>query len=139
MTEAETRKMRDKVQQGFEEATKATVNASQRATRTLDDNVRTFADMSTTLTSGVQELSREWWMVTQQRMRTNMELLNKLLSCRTLEEAISIHSELAKSNLQQPFEDSRRLMDLSLQLMSKMASQVESNAERATEQVRRAA
>src|SRR5262245_42681623 len=139
MAEADTKKMRDKMQEGIDEATRATAHASQRAARTLDDNVRGFADMSTTLTSGVQEFSREWWMTAQQQMRTNMELFNRLLGCRTLEEAMSIQSELVKSCLQQPFEDSRRLMNLTLQLMSKMANQVESNAERATDQVRRAA
>ena len=139
MMYADTKKMRETAREGLEGMADATSNASQRAAGAMNDNMRAFAEMSSTLTSGVQEFSREWWSATQNRLSTNLELFNRLLGCRTLEEAMSIHSELAKINVQQPFEDSRRLVDLSLKLVSRVTSQAESNVERATDQVRRAA
>ena len=139
MMYADPKKMRETVREGLEGMSDATSNASQRAAGAMNDNVRAFAEMSSTLTSGVQELSREWWSAAQNRLRTNLELFNKLVGCRTLEEAMSIHGELAKVNLHQPFEDGRRLVDLSLKLVSRATSQAENNVERATDQVRRAA
>jgi phasin family protein len=95
--------------------------------------------MSTVLASGFQEISREWWSLAQNRLKTNLELSNKLLSCRTVPEALSVQSELAKCNLEQFLNDTRRLMELSMNAMGKMASHAEANMERATDQARRAA
>jgi hypothetical protein len=139
MMYADPRKMRENAREGLEQMGEATADASRRAADAMNDNMRAFGDMSTVLTSGVQEFSQEWWNVLQSRWRTNFELLNKLLGSRTLADAISVQGELAKSNLQQPFEDARRLMELSLQLASRMTRQAENNMEHATDEARRAA
>jgi hypothetical protein len=127
MAEADMKKVRDKAQEGFHEVTEAAVDATQRAAGAVDDNVRAFAEMSADLTSAFQEISREWWSLAQNRLKTNLELSNKLLNCRTVPETLSVQGELAKSNLEQFLNDSRRLMDLSIKAMSKVASQAEAN------------
>lgn len=139
MMYADPKKIRETAREELKDMADARNNASERAVAAMNDNMRAFAEMSSTLTSGVQELSREWWSAAQNRLRTNLELFNKLVGCRTLEEAMSIHGEMAKVNLHQRFEDGRRLVDLSLRLVSRATSQAENNVERATDQGRRAA
>jgi hypothetical protein len=95
--------------------------------------------MSTVLASGFQEVSREWWRLSQNRLKTNLELTNKLLSCRTVPETLSVQSELAKSNLEQFLNDTHRLLELSMSAMGKVMNHAEGNIERATDQTQRAA
>ena len=77
MMYADTKKMRETAREGLEGMAGATNDASQRTAGAMNDNMRAFAEMSSALTSGVQELSREWWSATQNRLRTNLELFNK--------------------------------------------------------------
>jgi hypothetical protein len=139
MALTDMKRMQEKATESFQEATDAAADATQRAAGAVDDNVRTFAEMSTVLASGFQEVSREWWRLSQNRLKINLELTNKLLSCRTVPEALSVQSELAKSTLEQFLNDTRRLLELSMSAMGKVANHAEGNMERATDQTRRAA
>ena len=139
MAETDLKKMRDKARESLHQAADAASDVTQRAAGVADDNVRTFADMSTVLASSFQEMSREWWTLAQNRLTTNLELSNKLMSCRTVPDALAVQGEWAKANVEQFSNDTRRLMELWMNGMGKMTRHVEAGAERITSQVRRAA
>ncbi len=132
MAETDLKKIRDKAREGLHEAADAASDATQRAAGVADDNARTFAEMSTVLASSFQEISREWWTLTQNRLKTNLELSNKLLSCRTVPDALAVQGELAKANIDQFLNDTRRLMELWMNGMGKMTRHIEAGAERVT-------
>ena len=132
MAEQETKKMQDKAHEGFQQATRAVSETSEQAVAGFGESFRALAETSNALASGFQEASREWVAIAQNRLKANLDGINKLMSCKTLQDAITTQGELMRFNVEQFLEDSRRLADLSTKTMNKVA-------ERATDQTRRAA
>jgi hypothetical protein len=139
MPNGDTKKMQDKAREGVQHSARAAADATQRAAGAVDQSVQTFADASTLLTSGFQEISREWLALTQKRLKTNLDGFDRLLGCRNVDEFLSIQNELIKSNLEQFLENPRRIAELSMEVMKKATSQARESAERATDEARRAA
>jgi hypothetical protein len=139
MAERDVKKMQDNAREGFQHSARAAADATQRAASAIDESVKSFADVSTLLTSGLQEISREWLALSQKRVKTNLDGFNRLLSCRNVEDFLAIHNELIKSNVEQLLENPRRISELSMEVMKRATSQANAVAERATQEARRAA
>jgi hypothetical protein len=139
MPNGDTKKMQDKAREGVQHSARAAADATQRAAGAVDQSVQTFADASTLLTSGFQEISREWLALTQKRLKTNLDGFDRLLGCRNVDEFLSIQNELIKSNLEQFLENPRRIAELSMEVMKKATSQASAHADSGTDQARRAA
>ena len=65
------------------------------------------------LSRGLQELSRELLTAVQEQIQRNLNVLGDLSRCRSVQEFVSIQSELLRDNLQHTFEGTRRLTEVS--------------------------
>ena len=78
------------------------------------DRMQVAAQSSTALMRGFQEVSREWFVMTQKRTQMNLEAFTKLAQCRSLPELISAQAALLRDNAELTLENSRRLSELSV-------------------------
>jgi hypothetical protein len=67
-------------------------------------NVQAVSQASTALAKGAQDASRAWFDLTQKAVRTNLEAMGQLASCRSVQELMTLQSNLVRDNLQQVIE-----------------------------------
>jgi hypothetical protein len=67
-------------------------------------NVRAISQATSVLARGAQDASRAWFELTQNAVRTNLEALSQVASCRSVQEVVTVHSNLLRNNLQQAME-----------------------------------
>jgi hypothetical protein len=67
-------------------------------------NVQAVSLASTALAKGAQDASRAWFDLTQRSVRTNLEAMGRFASCRSVQELITLQSNLVRDNLQQAIE-----------------------------------
>jgi hypothetical protein len=87
-------------------------------------NLEAITQSSTVLTLGVQNVSREWFRLSQERLQKNLDALNALARCRSAQDVAKIQSALVQDNLEQMVENSRRVAELSLEVASDAARTV---------------
>jgi len=78
------------------------------------DRMQVAAHSSTVLFHGFQEVSREWFAMTQKRTQMNVEALTGLAQCRSLPELLAAQAALLRDNPEMTLENSRRLSELSV-------------------------
>jgi hypothetical protein len=71
-------------------------------------NIEALSQASNILVKGAQEISREWFDVMQERMAKNLDAMNKLASCRSLQDLVVVQTDIARDRLGHTFESSRR-------------------------------
>ena len=81
------------------------------------EHLRAVAQSSTALARGVQDVSREVFELSQKRLQTNLEGLNQLARCRSLADLIAAQSSLFRENLEQTLNNSRRLSEMTIQVV----------------------
>jgi hypothetical protein len=79
------------------------------------------------LAQGAQEISREWFGLVQEQLKRNMEGLNALTRCRSVQDVVAVQSDLARDNLQQAIDTSRRVAELSLQITGDAARTIQTH------------
>jgi phasin family protein len=94
---------------------------SEEVARQASENVGAVTEAGSVLMRGFQELSREWLELVQQRVQTNAEGLTKLAKCRSLPDVAAVQSELARENLQQMIDNTRRIAERSIQVANEAA------------------
>jgi hypothetical protein len=67
-------------------------------------NVQAVSQASTALAKGAQDASRAWFDLTQRAVRTNLEAMGQLATCRSMQELLTLQSNLVRDNLQQAIE-----------------------------------
>lgn len=67
-------------------------------------NVQAVSQASTALAKGAKDASQVWFELTQRAVRTNLEALGQLASCRSVQEVVALQSNLLRDNLQQCIE-----------------------------------
>jgi hypothetical protein len=98
------------------------------------ENIRAVAQSGTVLARGVQDVSREWLELSQQRWQKNLEGLNALARCRSVTDFVALQSSLLRDNLEQTLANSRRIASLTVQVADEatrtMTIQAEKSAPR---------
>jgi phasin family protein len=79
-------------------------------------SIEAVTQASTVVTRGVQDLSRELMALAQEQIRRNVEALGTLSRCRSIQEFITLQSELLRDNLQHTLEGTRRMAELSTRM-----------------------
>src|SRR3954452_20655640 len=74
-------------------------------------NIEALSQASNILVKGAQEISREGFDVMQERMAKNLDAMNKLASCRSLQDLVVVQTDIARDRLGHTFESSRRLAE----------------------------
>lgn len=108
-------------------------------TEEASHNLRTAVQAGTTLAHGLQDISREAFALSQRRWQRNLEGLNALARCRSMQDLIAVQSSLIRDNLEQSVENSRRMAELTLQMADEASRTVTVQAEKTTVQMERTA
>ena len=78
-------------------------------TRQATQNLEAITETGSVLMRGFQDVSREWLELMQERLRKNAEGMTKLAQCRTLPDLAAVQSDLARDNLNQIIDLTRRI------------------------------
>jgi hypothetical protein len=103
------------------------------------ENIRAVAQSSTVLARGVQDLSREWLELSQQRWQKNLEGLNALARCRSVTDFVALQSSLLRDNLEQTLANSRRIASLTVQVADEATRTMTVQAEKTAQRTSRVA
>jgi hypothetical protein len=108
-------------------------------TEQASEGLNTVAQSNTVLVRGFQDVSREWFELSQKRLQTNLEGLNALAHCRTVNDFVAVQSSLIRDNLEQTVDNSRRMAELTIQLADEAARTATVEVKHLAERVSRAA
>jgi len=92
--------------------------------------IEALSQASNILVKGAQEFSREWFELVQERMKKNMDAMNRLASCHSLQDFVTVQSDIARDRLGHTVESSRRLAEVSLRVADEAARVIQSQAGR---------
>jgi hemerythrin-like domain-containing protein len=130
-----TRRSTREVTQGFS----ATGGDVQGLTEQASQNLRVAAQSAAALARSFQDISREAFEMSQRRWQRNLEGLNALARCRSLQDLVAVQSSLIRDNLEQTVENSRRLAERTIQMADEAARTVNVQAEKTAARASRAA
>jgi phasin family protein len=93
-------------------------------------NIEALSQASNILVKGAQEFLREWFELVQEHMSKNIDAINRLASCHSLQDFVSVQSHIARDRLAHTVESSRRLATVSLRVADEAARVIQSQAGR---------
>jgi hypothetical protein len=93
-------------------------------TRQATQNLEAITETGSVLMRGFQDVSREWLELTQERFRKNAEGMTKLAQCRTLPDLAAVQSDLARDNLNQIVDVTRRIAERSMKVADEAAKTI---------------
>ncbi|MDG2571324.1 phasin family protein, partial [Vibrio parahaemolyticus] len=102
-------------------------------------NLRAVGQSNAHLAMGLQDVSREWLELSQKRLQTNLEGLNALARCRSMNEFVAIHGSLIRDNVEQTIDNSRRMAELMMQLAGETTRSATVEVKQFAERANRAA
>ncbi len=91
----------------------------QKAPEGVADMMRAGTESAQAVAVGVQDLSREFFQMSQRRMQMNLDAFSKLAQCRSVQDAAKIQMSLIQENLEQTLSNGFRLADLAVRLAEK--------------------
>jgi len=97
---------------------------NENLTRQATQNLEAITQTGAVLMRGFQEVSREWLEVMQERLRKNGEGMSKLAQCRTLPDLAAVQSDLARDNLNQIIDLTRRIAERSMEIADEAAKTI---------------
>jgi phasin family protein len=103
---------------------------SEELERRSSQNVEAVAQASTILTKGVQEISREWFDFLQQRLVQSADAMNKLAGCRSLQDLVTVQSEIVRDRLGHAVEGGRRIAEVSMRMADEAGRVITSQTDR---------
>ena len=107
------------VQQVTEQFTRAFGFAqpqSQELARKSSQNLEAVTQATAVLAQGAQEISRDWLGLAQERLQTNIDGLNALARCRSVQDFVAVQTDLVRDNLQHSLDSNRRLSEVSVRV-----------------------
>jgi hypothetical protein len=118
-------------------------NPGNRDAQSLGDetsrNLQAVAQAGTVLARGVQDVSREWFELSQKRLQMNLDGWSSLARCRSVADFVAVQTSLIRDNLEQTLDNSRRMAELTQQLADKASRTVTVQAEKSPQRVSQAA
>jgi len=97
---------------------------NENLTRQATQNLEAITETGSVLMRGFQDVSREWLDLFQERLRKNAEGMTKLAQCRTLPDLAAVQSDLARDNLNQIIDLTRRIAERSMQVADEAAKTI---------------
>jgi phasin family protein len=87
---------------------------------------------STMLTRGVQDLSREWFSLTQERLQRNVEDFGVLARCQSLPDVMAAQSNIMRRNLEQTIEGTRRIAEVATRVADEAGQTLKAETKKAS-------
>jgi len=112
---------------------------AEELARRSSQNLQAVAQANTILARGFQEASHEWINLAQERLQKNIEGLNRLVGCRSVQDFLATQSDLIRDGLRQVIETNKRVGELSVRVAEEAARTIQSQADKSADRVRRAA
>jgi hypothetical protein len=107
--------------------------------RQMSDNLGALAETGTIVVRGIQDVSREWLSLSQDRLQKNIEGLTQLARCRSVPDFVAVQSELVRDNWQLMFEGTRQIAERSMQVTNEAVQKISSETKQAADRTRKAA
>jgi len=102
-------------------------------------NLRAVVQSNTALARGLQDVSREMFERSQQRLQRNLDGLYALARCRSMTDLVEVQSSLLRDNLEQTLENSRRFAELTIQMTNEATRTVTVQGEKTAHRISRVA
>ena len=90
-----------------------TGNGAQQATQQSARNVETILHSSAIIADSVQTISREWLTFVQNRAERNMERLEALTNCRSVQDCVAAQTDLVRDSIEDLLQTTRRIAEVS--------------------------
>jgi phasin family protein len=103
---------------------------AEELARRTSQNIEAVSQASTVLTKGAQELSREWLDVMRERVAKNVEAMNRLAGCRSVQDLVTVQSEIVRDGLGEAVNGSRRIAEASIRVADEAARIIQTQANR---------
>src|SRR4051812_36520526 len=100
------------------------VGGNENLTRQATQNLEAITETGSVLIRGFQDVSREWLELMQERLRKNAEGMTKLAQCRTVPDFAAVQSDLARDNLNQIIDLTRRIAEQSMKVADEAAKTI---------------
>ena len=112
---------------------------AEELARRSSQNVEAVTEASGVLAEGLQDISREWISLVQERMTKNLDGLDELARCRSAPDFVAVQSGLVRDNLEHMVDNSRRIAEVSVWVADKAARVIQAQADNNAPRARRAA
>ena len=122
-----TRRFTDQVTQAYG----ITGEGREELTRQGAQSLEMMTQASTMLTRGVQDLSREWFSLTQERLQKNLDDFGTLARCRSLPDVMAAQSNLLRDNLEQTVESTRRIAEVATRVANEASQALKAQTKKA--------
>jgi len=103
---------------------------SEKLTQVSSQNIEAVSQASAILAKGAQEISQTCLGLARDRLTKNIEALNRLASCRSVQDIVVVQSELVRDNLQQAIDTGRQVAELSVRVAKDAAGPIQAQANR---------
>ncbi len=102
-------------------------------------NLRAVAQSGTVFVCGLQDISREVFERSRQRLQRNLDGMQALARCRSMTDFVETQSTLLRDNLEQTVDGSRRIAELTIEMADGAARTMTVQAEKTARRVSNAA
>jgi phasin family protein len=123
-----TRRFTDQVTQAYG----ITGEGREEFTRQGAQSLEMLTQASTMLTRGVQDLSREWFSLTQERLQKNVEDFGVLARCQSLPDYMTAQSNIMRRNLEQTIEGTRRIAEVATRVANEAGQTLKAETKKAS-------